>query len=45
MDVVEAVLEFWFGRPGSPDYGRPRAIWFEKNAAFDSAIRVRFRDD
>ena len=45
MDVVEAVLEFWFGRPGSSDHGRPRAIWFKKNAAFDSAIRVRFRDD
>ena len=44
MDVVESILEFWFGRPGTPDHGRLRAMWFEKNAGFDSAIRVRFRD-
>ncbi|MSO91847.1 MAG: DUF924 domain-containing protein [Rhodospirillales bacterium] len=44
MDMVEAVLEFWFGRPGSPDYGRPRAKWFEKDAAFDSVISARFHD-
>ena len=31
------VLEFWFSE-------QSRALWFEKNAAFDEAIRVRFED-
>jgi uncharacterized protein (DUF924 family) len=31
------VLEFWFSE-------QSRALWFEKNAAFDEAIRGRFED-
>jgi len=31
------VLDFWFSE-------QSRALWFEKNAAFDEAIRVRFDD-
>jgi uncharacterized protein (DUF924 family) len=31
------VLEFWFS-------DQSRALWFEKNAAFDEAIRARFED-
>lgn len=31
------VLEFWFSE-------HSRALWFEKNAAFDEAIRARFED-
>jgi len=31
------VLDFWFSE-------RSRALWFEKNAAFDEAIRTRFED-
>lgn len=31
------VLEFWFSE-------QSRALWFEKNAAFDEAIRARFED-
>lgn len=31
------VLEFWFSELS-------RALWFEKNAAFDEAIRTRFED-
>ena len=31
------VLEFWFS-------DQSRALWFEKNAAFDEAIRGRFED-
>lgn len=38
----QAVLDFWFGAPGSTDYGRPRQCWFEKNPAFDADIRSRF---
>ena len=39
---VLAVLDFWFGAPGSPDYGRARKLWFKKNAAFDALLRERF---
>lgn len=38
----EEILEFWFGRPGTADYGRRRQAWFRKDAAFDAAIRERF---
>lgn len=36
------VLAFWFGRPGEPAYGAPRAEWFRKDSAFDEEIRRRF---
>lgn len=36
------VLAFWFGEPGSPEHGKPRAAWFRKDAAFDAEIRRRF---
>jgi uncharacterized protein (DUF924 family) len=36
------VLAFWFGEPGSPDFGKPREAWFRKDAAFDEEIRRRF---
>jgi uncharacterized protein (DUF924 family) len=39
---IEAVLEFWFGKPFD---GTPRPAWFEKNAAFDDALRQRFLAD
>ena len=42
-DFLE-VLDFWFGLPGSPDYGRPRKEWFRKSDEFDAAIRTRFLD-
>jgi uncharacterized protein (DUF924 family) len=34
------VLLFWFGGP--PERGKRRKHWFEKDAAFDAAIRERF---
>ena len=37
-----AVLDFWFGAPGTLMYGRPRAEWFRKSDAFDALIRDRF---
>jgi len=43
-DRLAAVLAFWFG----PDQPRPqimRAAWFEKNPAFDEAIRQGFLGD
>lgn len=37
-----AVLDFWFGALGSPDFGRSRDSWFTKSAATDEEIRCRF---
>jgi uncharacterized protein (DUF924 family) len=39
---IAGLLDFWFGAPGSPGYGERRKVWFEKDAAFDAAIRERF---
>ncbi len=36
------MLDFWFGAPGTPEHGQPRAVWFKKSAAFDADIRARF---
>jgi len=36
------VLRFWFGE--GHEYGQRLKRWFEKNAAFDDAIRARFLD-
>ena len=42
MVQFEEVLEFWFGRPDSEDYGQPRQVWFRKNEEFDQEVRSRF---
>jgi uncharacterized protein (DUF924 family) len=39
---AQDVLDFWFGAPGSAEYGRPRAGWFRKDDRFDEEIRSRF---
>ena len=39
---ADAVLDFWFGAPGSADFGSARKAWFAKDTAFDGAIRERF---
>lgn len=36
------VLDFWFGSPDDPQYGKPRNEWFRKDAAFDAQIKQRF---
>jgi uncharacterized protein (DUF924 family) len=41
-DTAHSILDFWFGEPGSVDYGRSRGEWFRKNPAFDAEIRSRF---
>ena len=38
----QAILDFWFGAPGSPEYGQTRPEWFRKNAEFDAVIADRF---
>ena len=41
-EFPQAVLDFWFGVPGSPEHGKPREIWFKKSDAFDRTVRERF---
>ena len=36
------VLDFWFLPVSDEGYGKPRAEWFRKDAAFDAAIGERF---
>lgn len=42
-DQARAVLDFWFGAPGSAEHGAVRDVWFRKDAAFDDEIRRRFK--
>lgn len=44
MFEFREVLDFWFGRVGTPEYCRPRDVWFKKDPAFDEAIRAHFLD-
>jgi len=39
---ADAVVDFWFGAPGNPEFGTARKSWFVKDAAFDATIRERF---
>jgi uncharacterized protein (DUF924 family) len=41
---IAALRTFWFGVEGSPEFGRMRDIWFEKDAGFDALCRD-FHDD
>ena len=36
------VLDFWFGAPGNPDYGKTRPLWFTKSDATDQRLHDRF---
>jgi|SRR5215470_5428402 len=36
------VVDFWFGAPASPEFGRDRGCWFEKSPVFDALVRDRF---
>ena len=36
------VLDFWFGAPGDPDYGKARPLWFTKSDVTDQLVRDRF---
>jgi len=38
----DGILDFWFGAPGSEEFGRARGFWFTKSAATDDLIRSRF---
>jgi uncharacterized protein (DUF924 family) len=40
--LQKEIFEFWFGRPGTAEYGSTRDVWFRKDALLDAAIRERF---
>jgi uncharacterized protein (DUF924 family) len=40
--VAREVLDFWFGAPGSPEFGNDRKLWFTRDEAFDALLRERF---
>lgn len=40
--LIPAIVDFWFGPPGSGERGRPRDVWFRKDPDFDEIIRARF---
>jgi uncharacterized protein (DUF924 family) len=40
--LASIVLQFWFGE--GAEYGKAHKRWFEKDPAFDEAIRRRFSD-
>jgi uncharacterized protein (DUF924 family) len=45
MSQAKEILDFWFGNPDEPDFGKPRKFWFTKNSEFDQQIRNRFLSD
>jgi uncharacterized protein (DUF924 family) len=42
---AEEILEFWFGRPGDPEFDKGREVWFKPSRRFDEEIRTRFFTD
>lgn len=42
---AEALLDFWFGPPGTPERTQAREVWFKADAAFDAACRRQFLGD
>ncbi|QRK12130.1 DUF924 domain-containing protein [Archangium violaceum] len=42
MASVDDILTFWFGPPSEPGHTAPRALWFERDAAFDAECAHRF---
>jgi uncharacterized protein (DUF924 family) len=45
MSQAKAILEFWFGHPEEPSYGKPRTFWFSKTPDFDRELASRFLED
>ncbi len=42
MSRSTEILDFWFGKPDDPDYGKYRKMWFTKNLECDQEVRSRF---
>lgn len=45
MSQAKPILEFWFGHPDEPSYGKPRKVWFSKTPEFDEELQSRFGSD
>lgn len=45
MAQVQEILNFWFGSPEQPDYGKPKSFWFNKKPECDEELRIRFLTD
>lgn len=45
MSRAKEILDFWFGIPDEPGYGKPKAFWFKKTHKFDEELRSRFLKD
>jgi uncharacterized protein (DUF924 family) len=45
LDRAAALLDFWFGPPGSAERERSRDVWFAPEPAFDASCRQRFLAD
>ncbi|MDR5779845.1 DUF924 domain-containing protein [Caballeronia sp. LZ065] len=39
---AQAVLDVWFGAPGSPEFGTDRKLWWKKKRAFDAQLTEQF---
>ncbi|MCW6049476.1 DUF924 domain-containing protein [Lyngbya sp. CCAP 1446/10] len=39
---MNEVLDFWFGRSNSPEFGKVQNKWFKKDANFDAEILTNF---
>ncbi|WP_144155812.1 DUF924 family protein [Paraburkholderia sp. BCC1885] len=39
---AHAILDCWFGAPGSASFGQDRKLWFARDTAFDATLRERF---
>lgn len=45
MANFQEILNFWFGTPEQPNYGKPRDVWFSKNLEFDRQVKTKFLSD
>ncbi len=42
LPSADDVLDFWFGKPGTPGHLQPDPKWFRKDPAFDALVAQRF---
>ncbi|MBD2776707.1 DUF924 family protein [Iningainema tapete] len=45
MSQAKEILDFWFGNPDEPGFGKPKAFWFKKTPELDEELRSRFLKD
>ena len=42
---IDEILDYWFGDPNDPEYGKLREFWFRGGPKADDEIRARFLAD